>query len=418
MWRQSIWFGALAIGANALAYVYQLTMARLLEPREYAIVLAIVSFIAILLFPGNAFQAAVAVGTGRIVDRAGYGHVWGFVLRAGLTAAAAASVVAVLFFVFASGLQDLFGFEGVWVVMWLAVGLVLSLGLSAMRGAIQGTQRFARLGMVMLSEAALRLAVAGGLVALGLGVAGAAAGFTIGYAGALGLAVWWLRPRGAGGRVASTHLWHVLREQTPAAWAAFGVFGVQAIDVVVANAQLPGEQLEAYAAAALAGRIMFWAGFVLSLLALPRFREMFASRSFDRTLVLGTFGALAVLLGGVLAVGAALPGLLHLLLVGSRYAQDPALMQTYLAGSACLTAALLLTYVLIAAGRHRVWLAVLPASVAQTLAYVLWADSAIEFAQVLVLGGLTLAVVTGIPTALQLRRALRAARSPRVPAVE
>ena len=93
-------------------------------------------------------------------------------------------------------------------------------------------------------------------------------------------------------------------------------------------------------------------------------------------------------------------------------------MQTYLAGSACLTAALLLTYVLIAAGRHRVWLAVLPASVAQALAYVLWADSAIEFAQVLVLGGLTLAVVTGIPTALQLRRALRAARSPRVPAVE
>ena len=229
-------------------------------------------------------------------------------LRAGLTGAAAASVVAVLFFVFASGLQDLFGFEGVWVVMWLVVGLVLSLGLSAMRGAIQGTQRFARLGMVMLSEATLRLAVAGGLVALGFGVAGAAAGFTIGYAGALGLAVWWLRPRGAGGRVASTHLWRVLREQAPAAWAAFGVFGVQAIDVVVANAQLPGEQLEAYAAAALAGRIMFWAGFVLSLLALPRFREMFASRSFDRTLVLGTFGALAVLLGGVLAVGAALPG--------------------------------------------------------------------------------------------------------------
>ena len=83
MWRQSIWFGALAIGANALAYVYQLTMARLLEPREYAIVLAIVSFIAILLFPGNAFQAAVAVGTGRIVDRAGYGHVWGFVFERG-----------------------------------------------------------------------------------------------------------------------------------------------------------------------------------------------------------------------------------------------------------------------------------------------------------------------------------------------
>ena len=405
MLQQSIWFGVLAIGANALAYVYQLAMARMLEPHQYSMVLALVSFIAILLFPGNAFQAAVAVGTGRIVEWSGHSQVWRFVLRAGLSGVVAASAVATMFFLFAAGLQNLFGFDGLWVVTWLAIGLVLSLGLSAMRGAMQGMQQFARLGMVMLGEAALRLIVAAVLVAMGFGVAGATAGFAIGYFGALGLAVWWLRSGSGGedGCVPSTHLWRVLREQVPAAWAAFGVFGVQAIDVVVANAQLPADQLEAYSAAALAGRIMFWAGFVLSLLVLPKFREMFPSHLFDRALVGWAFGALMVLLGGVLVIGFTVPGILHLLLVGSRYAQDPVLMQTYLVGSAFLTLALLLTYILIAAGWHRVWTVLVPVALGQTLAYVLWAESAMEFAQVLVLGGAALAVVTGIPTALLLR---------------
>ena len=60
--------------------------------------------------------------------------------------------------------------------------------------------------------------------------------------------------------------------------ATFAIFGVQAIDIVIANYRLSGEVMESYSAAALAGRVIFYAGFVLGLLILPRFRDMFTSR--------------------------------------------------------------------------------------------------------------------------------------------
>ncbi len=383
-------------------------MARMLEPREYAVVLAIASVVAILLFPGNAFQAAVAVGTADVVKRVGRTQAWRFASRAGIVGLSPALIVAALFFVFQSQIEQLFGFTGGPVVMWLALSFVLSVLLSAGRGGLQGSQRFSLLGAVMLAESGLRLPASAALVALGFGVTGATAGYAIGFAVALALAIWWLRPRGATADTDARPLWPFLRPQLPAALAAFAIFGVQAIDVVIANTRMTAESLESYAAAALAGRIMFYAGFVLSLLVLPRFRDMFSEGALDKRLLGASFGALAVVLLGVLAVGFVQPGLLHTVLVGDRYAPDAGLMQAYLLGSSLLTAALMLLYLLIAAGWHRVWLALLPIAIAQTLAYALREPTPQSFAAILLVGGAAMAVVSSVTVAVALWRVARA----------
>ncbi|MDE2703367.1 MAG: hypothetical protein OXH91_09585, partial [Chloroflexota bacterium] len=57
-------FLLMASVANGLQFIYQVSMARLLQPDQYTQLLALVSFVTILLFPGHAFQSGVAVGAG------------------------------------------------------------------------------------------------------------------------------------------------------------------------------------------------------------------------------------------------------------------------------------------------------------------------------------------------------------------
>ena len=132
--------------------------------------LAIVSFIAIILFPANSFQAAVAVGTGHVIERGGSRQIWPFALRAALTAGLVGLVLVAAFGIFAGPLKGVFHFSQNSVLVWLASTFLLSLILSAFRGAFQGAHRFGSLGMVMLVEAASRVVLAIVFVTAGFGV--------------------------------------------------------------------------------------------------------------------------------------------------------------------------------------------------------------------------------------------------------
>ncbi len=406
--RQSIVFLALAMTANALSYVYQLAMARLMEPSEYPVVLAIVSFIAIILFPANSFQAAVAVGTGHVVGRGGSQQTWPFALRAALTAGLVGLVLVAAFGIFAGPLKNVFHFSQNSVLVWLAITFLLSLVLSAFRGAFQGAHRFGSLGLVMLIEAASRVVLAIVFVAIGFGVSGATSGFAFGYLVSTLLAIWLLFPKGGkfGDRrsTVSESLWHTLRIQLRSVPATFAIFGVQAIDVVIANYRISGEAMESFSAAALAGRVIFYAGFVLGLLILPRFRDMFTSRRLRWPLIRNSVSVMAAIAIPTIIAGFAVPGFLHNVLVGDRYAADAGLMQVYLLGTALLTTSLFLTYILIAAGWNWIWVGLVPIAAAQAGAYLYWAESTIEFAQVLLASGAVMAAFLAVATAVLFRQ--------------
>ena len=407
MLRQSVVFLALAMSANGLSYVYQLAMARLLDPREYAVVLAIVSFIAILLFPGNAFQAAVAVGTGHIVQRGNHLLSWPFALRAATFGGLAGLSLVALFGIFSSGIRQIFGFEGNWVLAWLAVTFCLSLVLSAFRGALQGTQRFSVLGWVMLAEAGLRVVLAVALVVFGFGVAGATAGFAFGYVAATVLAIWLLLPNsGLRGEVHES-LWATLREQLRSVPATLSIFGVQAVDVVIANSRLPDTPMESFSAAALAGRVIFYAGFVLGLLLLPRFRHVFAGGVLQRGFVTKTATVLAAITVIPVVAGFAIPGFVHNALVGPNYAPDPGLLQRYLIGTALLTTALFLTYLIIAAGWNWIAYGLLPIAAAQVALYVFVAESTYDFAMILIASGGAMCALLAVTAAALIRWRIR-----------
>ncbi len=388
--RQSVAFLVLAMSANALSYVYQLVMARLLNPAEYAVVLAIVSFIAILLFPSNAYQAAVAVGTGHISAKGSFADAWPFALRAAYIGGSLALGLALILLAMGDPVRTIFGFEGSWVLNWLALTFFLSLILSSLRGAFQGGHRFALLGALMFVEAATRVVISILLVILGYGVAGATAGFAIGFAIAAVMAVWLLWPRHHDTTSVNTEsLWITLRDQLQAVPATFAVFGVQAIDVVIANYKLATIQMEPFSAAALAGRVTFYAAFVLGLLMLPRFTEMFSRKQWRTEQVHKSFFVMAGISIGPLVAAFLVPEVIHNLLVGPRYTSDPTLLRTYLVGTGFLAWSLFLTYFLISAKQHKIWRVLVPVSILQALAYLTIATTTLHFAIILCLGGAT-----------------------------
>ena len=404
-------FLLMASVANGLQFIYQVSMARLLQPDQYTQLLALVSFVTILLFPGHAFQSAVAVGAGALAAARQRAAVWSFALRANAVGAGTALAVSILLALLSEQLREVFGFESNWVMVPLLCILPLSLVLATARGAVQGTARFIALGINLLVDASARVLLAIGLVVAGFGLTGALSGFSLGIVAGIGLGIWVLRPRGGDRAPASPNLGTLLLTQLGTVPATFAIFGAQSVDVIIANWRFPGAGLEPFVAAAFAGRISFYGCFTVGQLLLPRFRDMFGEGRLDRNLLLrGSLAAAAIAAGPLLAALVA-PGFLHLALVGPNYAADAGLLQIYLGGATLLSIALYLVYMLIAAGVRWIAWVLVPAAALQTAGYLLVAESAYDLAVILLASAGLMCIACAIATATLLReRAALAAK--------
>lgn len=404
-------FLLMASVANGLQFIYQVSMARLLQPDQYTQLLALVSFVTILLFPGHAFQSAVAVGAGALAAARQRAAVWSFALRANAVGAGTALAVSILLALLSEQLREVFGFESNWVLVPLLCILPLSLVLATARGAVQGMARFIALGINLLVDASARVLLAIGLVVAGFGLTGALSGFSLGIVAGIGLGIWVLRPRGGDQAPANPNLGALLLTQLGTVPATFAIFGAQSVDVIIANWRFPGAGLEPFVAAAFAGRISFYGCFTVGQLLLPRFRDMFGEGRLDRNLLLrGSLAAAAIAAGPLLAALVA-PGFLHLALVGPNYAADAGLLQVYLGGATLLSIALYLVYMLIAAGVRWIAWVLVPAAALQTAGYLFVAESAYDLAVILLASAGLMCIACAIAAATLLReRAALAAK--------
>ncbi|MXY00528.1 MAG: hypothetical protein F4Y67_06875 [Chloroflexi bacterium] len=404
-------FLLMASVANGLQFIYQVSMARLLQPDQYTQLLALVSFVTILLFPGHAFQSAVAVGAGALAAARQRAAVWSFALRANAVGAGTALAVSILLALLSDQLREVFGFESNWVLVPLLCILPLSLVLATARGAVQGVARFIALGINLLVDASARVLLAIGLVVAGFGLTGALSGFSLGIVAGIGLGIWVLRPRGGDQAPANPNLGALLLTQLGTVPATFAIFGAQSVDVIIANWRFPGAGLEPFVAAAFAGRISFYGCFTVGQLLLPRFRDMFGEGRLDRNLLLrGSLAAAAIAAGPLLAALVA-PGFLHLALVGPNYAADAGLLQVYLGGATLLSIALYLVYMLIAAGVRWIAWVLVPAAALQTAGYLFVAESAYDLAVILLASAGLMCIACAIAAATLLReRAALAAK--------
>ena len=251
--RRPAGVAAATLAANVLSLALTMVLARALGAEGYGALAALASAFLILAVPGAAVQLAAAREAaagrlGRVPAR------WeATILALAVVAAAGAALLR-------EPLASLAGVDEPWAAAIVPPALFLWLALSLRRGVLQGHGAHRAVAGSLLLEGGARLVAAAALVLAGAGVAGALLGIVIGMVAALGAT-----SRGDADEAVAPRLRGSL----------FGVVAltllalVQHVDVIVAQHRLADAEASAYAAAAVASKVVAWAAVGLALALLP-----------------------------------------------------------------------------------------------------------------------------------------------------
>lgn len=353
--------------ANVLGYGYQVVMARLLRPEEYAVLTALFGILILESISSQVIQSATAKLAAqyraRDEEAALHAFVRGWTVRVGGAAAAVGLLVAALSGAIAGALA-LPALSVALLGLTLSLALVQTFGL----GLLQGLARFVWMGSALIAQAGGRLAIGVVLVIAGLGVDGAFTGATVALAVSLIVLAVPLLPLLRAARGSS-----VRHELGPAETRFFALSAVVLlayaaltnIDAVLARSLLLPEEAGAYAGAITMGKIVLFAPIAIGFLLLERTARAHArGEDTDRALYLALAFVLATS-GAVAAAYIVMPEFLVPIVVGSQYPETGKIVGTY--GVAALANALLNLWIsyFIGRGEMRVGLLLAVAVVAE-----------------------------------------------------
>ena len=400
------------LGNNAIALITTVVFARLLGASGYGSLGALLAAFVILMVPGSALQATVArevsheLGAGSDVAGAGV-HRWMTHLGVAFVGICGLAVVF---------REPIAAAVGVPETPWAAAATLptgwLWLMLSVQRGALQAVQRYRLVGLTLVGEAALRLAIGIGLVLLGLGVTGAFLGTGI----ALGLLVVLysvpLRrllppPRDHTARLRVPGMRHLInRARLPV--VAFVLIAVlQHVDVIIVKHVAEPDLAGSYAAASVAAKAVIWLAMGLGFYLLPEAVRRTQAGEDARPILLRTLGLLAVVALPLIVFYALLAAPLLEIVFGPGLTAAAGALALLSGAMALLAGGYLAVQYLLALGR---WSFILILAGAAALELLVLPRVGTELVQVaLVLLVLQLAVATGL-----LLTAVRSSRAPRL----
>jgi O-antigen/teichoic acid export membrane protein len=287
-----LFVGAAVVVANGLNAAFQVTLARILGPSEYSLLVALVVVTLIAAVPPLAFQASVAREVAVAFDeqrRAAAGAAVRDTVR-GLMLWAL--VVAVL----GTAVAPLAGWAGFATAATIAGAMVIP----AVWGGLLGARRFVVFGLAQLAFAGTRLGAG-----IGIGLAGGGAAAVMGGVAAATVAtlvltalpqrdLWRLADRARGSRLATL----------PNAAAATGLTVLMAlatVDVLVAKLAFASATAGAYAVASVGARVLLLVPIGVVTVLFPRVAVL-RDRARERRHLLAGLGVVAVLGAATTAV--------------------------------------------------------------------------------------------------------------------
>jgi O-antigen/teichoic acid export membrane protein len=283
-----------AMVANASTYLYHVILSRHLGPASYGALGAVLGLAVLPAVPSSGLQFTVA----RRVATDGEGD--------GSTAVAAALRLSMLA---GLGLAALV-LMGAWplahflrtspaAIAWLAVWLVPLVAAPVLLGALQGRRLF---GTFAISAAVLglgRIVGAAVVSVVGGGVTAAVVVMTVSAALSTAVAARAVRPAIRGVRAAMSP--GLVREIGRATAPFVGLAAMAGIDVVLARRFLSPREAGYYVAAAVAGKIVFWAPASIAVVAFPEFASGSDDRHLGRAL-LAVAAVCAAAVAGILVL--------------------------------------------------------------------------------------------------------------------
>ena len=337
--------------ANVFGFGYQVVMARLLSPADYAVLTALFGVLVLESISSQVIQAATAKLAAQYRARDEEAALHAFVRRWAVRVAGGAAAVGLAVVVLSGAIAGALALPGLSVAL-LGLTLFLALVFTFGLGLLQGLARFVWMGSALIAQAGGRLLIGVALVVVGLGVDGAFTGATAAIALSLLVVGIPLLPlfRAARGSTVQHELGSA--ETRFFAFAAIVLLAYAAltnVDAVLARSLLRPDDAGAYAGAITMGKIVLFAPIAIGFLLLERTARAHArGEDTDRALYLA-LGFVLVTSGAVALAYVLLPELLVPLVVGSQYPETAKIVGTY--GAAALANALLSQWISYFIGR-------------------------------------------------------------------
>ena len=315
---------AAQLAANGVAVIFTAIFARVLGREDYGALAAALSTFLILSVPGYALQVEVsrAVAARRLGASGELGATMRrWTLRLGLATLALAVAGAL----FRDQLADLLSVDAPWAAAATLPTVTLWVLLSVKRGALAGLGRYRVVGLSIAGEAVGRLVLGLGLVLAGLGTTGAYLGTPLAMALAalvLGrvLARSPVAGPGAGQRAApAVRLRDVLRDAVVPIAALALIAVLQNVDVIVVRHQVAEVEAGAYAAAAVAAKVVVWTAVGVALYVIPEAAGRTAAGRGARPVLLRASAVVATVAAPALLVMGLAPELVLRLGFGPSY---------------------------------------------------------------------------------------------------
>ncbi len=308
------------IAANVISLAFTIVFARKLKESGYGSLSALAYIFLIMSVPLSFLQVATArdvamgrLGSGR--ELSGTVFTWirlvltGLVLVTGASLLARDQLATLVHVDKPIGAAALIPAGGCWLL------------LSLERGVLQGVGAYRAVGVSLVIEQLGRLALGYMLVVLGGGVSGAFLGTPLTMLATAGFLAIVLRRRL--GRPAEGVERETLRQLIGAAWApllALFFLGVlQFIDVPIVHAQVGGRAAGAYAAAAVASKVVYWVAMGLGFYLVPEAARRAGAGLDARRVLLLVLGLALIVALPCMAIFGLLPRFLMRLGFGARY---------------------------------------------------------------------------------------------------
>jgi O-antigen/teichoic acid export membrane protein len=309
------------LAANGIAVIFTVVFARLLGRDDYGALAALTSTFLIVSVPGYALQVAAARETAR--GRIGLVRDLGATLERWtrrvliLTAALAVAGVALR-----APLASLIGVDEEWAAAATLPTGGLWLLLSIQRGTLAGLGAYRPVGWSIVGEGGARLLVGLTLALAGLDTTGAYLGMPLAMAGAA-LVLGVILARRTAPAHAEATAWP-LRELVRAAAIPIAalvlIAALQNVDVIVVRHQFPDGPAGAYAAAAVAAKVVVWTAVGVGLYLLPEAARRASQGISARPVLLRALAVVGAIAAPALAVFAVAPELVLRLGFGEEYA--------------------------------------------------------------------------------------------------
>ena len=219
----------------------------------------------------------------------------------------------------ASALQGFFQSSAALPFALLGVGIPLYLAQGVDRGLLQGQQRFGRLAATYQAEMGTRLLCGIGGVALGGGVNGAVLGLALSFAASWALARWgYLRPSHPAA-LTPTQLRAIRQFAGPAATALLGGVIISNSDIFIVKHFFAAVPAGHYAALALIGRVVFFAGATVVTVLFPLVAQRHASGVAHQNLLILALAGVGGISGAIVVLTVLLPTTIVQVLFGPAY---------------------------------------------------------------------------------------------------